>query len=176
LIAKLVGYEFPKGISAHQHLADLYGCDYETAKKVTFTYLYGGLDDNARKVPFFQKVEGYIRELYQKFVISGRLTTPLYKREIHFSKIEGATEQKVFNYLLQALETEVNYMKIEKVLDLLNGKMSKMILYTYDAFLIDVHPIERDWVLSEVRGIMEVGGFPVKVEEGTNYNNLVVIE
>ena len=176
LIAKLVGYEFPKGISAHQHLADLYGCDYETAKKVTFTYLYGGLDDNARQVPFFQKVEGYVRELYQKFVISGRLTTPLYKREIHFSKIEGATEQKVFNYLLQALETEVNYMKIEKVLDLLNGKMSRMVLYTYDAFLIDVHPIERDWVLSEVKSIMEVGGFPVKVEEGSNYDNLVGIE
>ena len=176
LIAKLVGYEFPKGISAHQHLADLYGCDYETAKKVTFTYLYGGLDDNARQVPFFQKVEGYVRELYQKFVISGRLTTPLYKREIHFSKIEGATEQKVFNYLLQALETEVNYMKIERVLDLLNGKMSRMILYTYDAFLIDVHPIERDWVLSEVKSIMEVGGFPVKVEEGSNYDNLVGIE
>ena len=61
LIAKLVGYEFPKGISAHQHLADLYGTDYETAKKITFTYLYGGLDDNARKIPFFQKVEGYVR-------------------------------------------------------------------------------------------------------------------
>ena len=176
LIAKLVGYEFPKGISAHQHLADLYGCDYETAKKVTFTYLYGGLDDNARQVPFFAEVEKYTKGLYQKFVISGRLTTPLYKREIHFSKIEGATEQKVFNYLLQALETEVNYMKIEKVLDLLNGKMSKMVLYTYDAFLIDVHPIERDWVLSEVKGIMEVGGFPVKVEEGSNYDNLVGIE
>ena len=176
LIAKLVGYEFPKGVSAHQHLADLYGCDYETAKKITFTYLYGGLDDNARRVPFFQKVESYVKELYQKFVISGRLTTPLYKREIHFSKIEGATEQKVFNYLLQALETEVNYMKIEKVLDLLNGKMSKMILYTYDAFLIDVHPIERDWVLNEVKGIMEVGGFPVKIEEGTNYDNLVGLD
>ena len=176
LIAKLVGYEFPKGISAHQHLADLYGCDYETAKKVTFTYLYGGLDDNARQVPFFAEVEKYTKGLYQKFVISGRLTTPLYKREIHFSKIEGATEQKVFNYLLQALETEVNYMKIERVLDLLNGKMSRMILYTYDAFLIDVHPIERDWVLSEVKSIMEVGGFPVKVEEGSNYDNLVGIE
>jgi hypothetical protein len=90
--------------------------------------LYGGLDDNARRIPFFAEVEKYIRGLYQKFVISGRLTTPLYKREIHFSKIEGATEQKVFNYLLQALETEINYMKIGKVLDLLNGKMSKMVL------------------------------------------------
>jgi hypothetical protein len=176
LIAKLIGYEFPKGITAHQHLADLYGCDYETAKKITFTYLYGGLDDNARRIPFFAKVEGYIRELYQKFVISGRLTTPLYKREKQFSKIEGATEQKVFNYLLQALETEVNYMKIPKVLDYLSDKKSKMILYTYDAFLIDTHPSERNEILNHLPTVMEEGGFPVRAEEGTNYNNLVVID
>jgi len=175
LIAKLCGYEFPKGITAHQHLADLYGCDYETAKKVTFTYLYGGLDDNARQIPFFVEVEKYIRELYQKFVISGRLTTPLYKREIHFSKIEGATEQKVFNYLLQALETEINYMKISEVLDYLSDKKSKMFLYTYDAFLIDTHPSERDEILKSVPTIMERGNFPVRAYEGSNYNNLEVI-
>jgi len=176
LIAKLVGYEFPKGITAHQHLADLYGCDYETAKKITFTYLYGGLDDNARQIPFFGEVEKYTKGLYQKFVISGRLTTPLYKREIHFSKIEGATEQKVFNYLLQALETEVNYMKIPKVLDFLSDKKSKMVLYTYDAFLIDTHPSERDEILMHLPTIMEEGGFPVRAYEGTNYDNLVGID
>ncbi len=175
LIAKLIKYEFPKGVTAHQHLAELYGTDYETAKRITFTYLYGGLDDNARSIPFFQKVEGYIKELYQKFVITGRLTTPLYGREIHFSKIEGATEQKVFNYLLQALETEVNYMKIGEVLEYLEGKMSKMILYTYDAFLLDVHNSERDVILKAVPEIMERGGFPVRAYEGTNYDNLKVI-
>ena len=175
LIAKLIGYEFPKGVTAHQHLADLYGCDYETAKKVTFTYLYGGLDENARQIPFFIEVDKYIKGLYQKFVISGRLTTPLHKREIHFSKIEGATEQKVFNYLLQALETEINYMKIGKVLDWLECKKSKMVLYTYDAFLIDTHPEERDEILKSVTTIMEEGGFPVRAEEGKNYNNLEII-
>ena len=176
LIAKLVGYRFPEGITAHQHLADLYGCDYETAKKVTFTYLYWGLDDSARGIPFFIEVDKYIKGLYQKFVISGRLTTPLYKREIHFSKIEGATEQKVFNYLLQALETEINYMKIGKVLDWLECKKSKMVLYTYDAFLIDTHPEERDEILKSVTTIMEEGGFPVRAEEGKNYNDLSVID
>jgi DNA polymerase I-like protein with 3'-5' exonuclease and polymerase domains len=176
LIAKLIGYRFPEGITAHQHLADLYGCDYETAKKVTFTYLYGGLDDSARGIPFFIEVDKYIKGLYQKFVISGRLTTPLYKREIHFSKIEGATEQKVFNYLLQALETEINYMKIGKVLDWLECKKSKMVLYTYDAFLIDTHPEERDEILKSVTTIMEEGGFPVRAEEGKNYNDLSVID
>jgi len=176
LIAKMVGYEFPNGISAHQHLANLYGCDYETAKKITFTYLYGGLDDNARGIEFFQKVDEYIKGLYQRFVISGKLTTLLYKREIPFNRIEGANEQKVFNYLLQSLETEINYMKIGEVLEYLEGKMSKMILYTYDAFVIDTHPVEREILLNDIREIMEKGGFPVKCEEGENYNNLVGID
>ena len=175
LIAKMVGYEFPKGQTAHQHLANLYGCDYETAKKITFTYLYGGLDDNARGIPFFQKVDEYIKKLYQSFVISGKLTTLLYKREIPFSRIEGGNEQKVFNYLLQSLETEINYMKIGEVLEYLEGRMSKMILYTYDAFVIDTHPIEREILLNDIREIMEKGGFPVRAEEGENYNNLEVI-
>lgn len=176
LIAKLIGYEFPKGVTAHQHLADLYGCDYETSKGITFRYLYGGLDNNAREIPFFAEVEKYISGLYQKFVISGRLTTPLFGREISHTKIEGASEQKVFNYLLQALETEVNYMKIPNVLDYLSDKKSKMVLYTYDAFLIDTHPSERDSVLNHLPTVMERGGFPVKIEEGTNYNDLSVIQ
>ena len=176
LIAKMVGYEFPKGISAHQHLANLYGCDYETAKKITFTYLYGGLDDNARGIEFFQKVDEYIKGLYQTFVISGKLTTLLYKREIPFNRIEGANEQKVFNYLLQSLETEINYMKIGEVLEYLSGKMSKMILYTYDAFVIDTHPIERENLLNDIKEIMERGDFPVKIEEGENYANLLGID
>jgi DNA polymerase I-like protein with 3'-5' exonuclease and polymerase domains len=175
LIAKMVGYEFPKGETAHQHLANLYGCDYETAKKITFTYLYGGLDDNARGIEFFQKVDEYIKGLYQRFVISGKLTTLLYKREIPFSRIEGGNEQKVFNYLLQSLETEINYMKIGEVLDYLEGRMSKMILYTYDAFIIDTHPIERENILNDIKEIMEKGDFPVRIEEGENYNNLEVI-
>ena len=175
LIAKMVGYEFPKGETAHQHLANLYGCDYETAKKITFTYLYGGLDDNARGIPFFQKVDEYIKKLYQSFVISGKLTTLLYKREIPFNRIEGGNEQKVFNYLLQSLETEINYMKIGEVMEYLEGRMSKMILYTYDAFIIDTHPIERENILNDIREIMEKGDFPVRIEEGENYNNLEVI-
>ncbi len=176
LIAGLIGYKLPTDISAHQYFADIYGCDYETAKGVTFRYLYGGLDDAARKIPFFQKVDEYIKSVYQKFVISGRLTTPLYKREIPFQRIEGSTEQKVFNYLLQALETEINYKKIEEVLKYLDGRVSKMILYTYDAFLIDVHSGERDTILKDLKYILERGGFPIRAYEGSNYDNLVVIQ
>jgi hypothetical protein len=175
LIAGLIGFKLPTQISAHQYFADIYGTDYETAKGITFRYLYGGLDDEARKIPFFQKVDEYIKSVYQKFVISGRLTTPLYKREIHFGRIEGATEQKVFNYLLQALETEVNYMKIDQLWEKLGDRMSRPILYTYDALLFDVHPVERDELIQIVKDVMEGGGFPVRIYEGKNYGDLEVI-
>jgi hypothetical protein len=66
-------------------------------------------------------------------------------------------------------------MKIGEVMEYLSGRMSKMILYTYDAFLIDTHPIERENLLNDIKTIMEKGGFPVKIEEGENYNNLEVI-
>jgi hypothetical protein len=175
IIGKMVGYRFAEGETAHEHLAKYYGVSTEESKALSFKYLYGGLDEFAKGIPFFQKVDEYIQSVYQKFVISGRLTTPLYKREIPFQRIEGATEQKVFNYLLQALETEINYKKIEEVLKCLDGRRSKMILYTYDAFLIDVHPTEKEWVLKDLKFILERGGFPVRAYEGSNYDNLELI-
>jgi DNA polymerase I-like protein with 3'-5' exonuclease and polymerase domains len=176
LIAGLIGYKFPIGISAHQYLANLYGCDYETSKGLTFKYLYGGLDDFARRIPFFQKVDEYIENLYQRYVISGKLTTPLFKREIQHNRIESPNQQKIFNYLLQALETEINYMKMVEMLEFMNGMKSKIILYTYDAFLIDTHPSERERILEILPTIMEKGGFPDKVEEGKNYDNLLHLQ
>ena len=176
LIGRMVGYDFPKGETAHQHLAKWYGTDdYTEAKGLTFRYLYGGLDDVAKNIPFFKKVDEYIQSLYQTFVISGKLTTPIYKREIPFQRIESPTEQKVFNYLLQALETEVNYGKMREILKLLSGMRSKMVLYTYDAFLIDTHPAEKDNVLNNIKVILERGNFPVRAYEGKNYNDLEVI-
>jgi hypothetical protein len=176
LIGRMVGYDFPKGETAHQHLAKWYGTDdYTEAKGLTFRYLYGGLDDVAKQIPFFKKVDEYIHSLYQTFVISGKLTTPIYKREIPFQRIESPTEQKVFNYLLQALETEVNYSKMREILKFMSGKRSKMTLYTYDAFLIDTHPTEKVDILHKVKEILERGNLPVRAYEGKNYNELEVI-
>lgn len=177
LIGRMVGYNFPKGETAHQHLAKWYGTDdYTEAKGLTFRYLYGGLDDVAREIPFFKKVDEYIQSVYRGFVISGKLTTPIYKREIPFDRIESPTEQKVFNYLLQALETEVNYGKMKEIMKFMSGKRSKMTLYTYDAFLFDIHPAEFNEVRDGIKVILERGNLPVRVYEGDNYNDLEVID
>jgi hypothetical protein len=176
LIGRMVGYEFPENISAHSHLSEWYGdIDYESAKALTFRYLYGGLDDVGKSIPFFQSVNTYISELYRKFIIDGKLTTPIFGREIGFQRISEPSEQKVFNYLLQSIETEINYKKLNEILKVMHGKMSKLILYTYDAILIDTHPSERDSVISEIQKVMIRGGFPVRTYEGKNYGNLVFL-
>ena len=173
LIGRLVGYEFPADVTAHGHLSKYYGdVDYDESKALTFRYLYGGLDEAGRRIPFFQKVNEYIGDAYKRFVVSGCLTTPVFRREIRFDRIDAPTEQKVFNYLLQSLETEINYRKLDEILSVMDGKMSRPTLYTYDALLIDTHPIERDWVIGTIRTIMERGGFPVRVYEGKNYGEL----
>jgi hypothetical protein len=172
IISALIGYKLPLGESVHQHLADLYGVDYETGKGITFKYLYGGLDETARTIPFFAKVESYIRELYVKVMGEGVLTTPILKREIPLDRIDKPNEQKIFNYLLQALETEINYTKMPAMLDWFVGKESKLVLYTYDAYLIDCHPNEIQSVVDELPKLMERGGFPVKGYSGDTYGDL----
>jgi hypothetical protein len=66
-------------------------------------------------------------------------------------------------------------MKIEQLWNALGGRLSRPILYTYDALLFDVHPIERGEIIRIVKDVMETGGFPVRLYEGKNYNQLEVI-
>ena len=175
LIGRIIGYRFPADRTAHAHLAEYYGVTEAESKAITFTYLYGGITDDVKGIPFYQKVAEWLDGMWNGFVISGVLTTPIFGRQIHFSRIESPTKQKVFNYLLQALETEINYRKMAEILDAMEGKMSKTILYTYDSLLIDAYPNEREWVLTTIREIMERGGFPVRSYEGNNYGSLELI-
>ena len=177
LIARLIGYEFPDDKTAHEHLAEWYGpVDRETAKGITFRYLYGGLDELGRGIPFFQRADEFIKKTYRQYVLDGRLTTPIMGREIGFERIGAdAGEQKVFNYFLQALETEVNYHKIGELLEWFEGRRSKLILYSYDAFVIDAVSDERDDILREIPSILSKGGFPVKIYEGMDYDKMEVL-
>ena len=106
IIAKLIGYELPK-TSVHQWLADQYECSYDESKGRTFRILYGGVSDEDRKIPFFDKVDEFIRKMHEQAIKNGYLTTPK-GRKIALGWIEQPTAQKYFNYIQQASETEFN--------------------------------------------------------------------
>jgi len=169
LIGKLVKFDMPEG-NVHQWLAEQYGCSVEESKGVTFQLLYGGIDDDFKQIPYFKAVADYIDEMWVETQKRGFLQTP--HREIPLEWIEGANPQKVFNYLLQAVETEMNVEKMRRILDYIKGTDITLDLYTYDSFLFDV-PVDVDKEsIKGLKEIIEEGGFPVKASWGKTYGNL----
>ena len=166
LIGKMIKYDLPT-TSAHQWLADQYGCGYDESKGRTFRILYGGVSDEDRNIPFFDKVDEFIRKMHEDSIKNGYLSTPK-GRKIPLGWIEQPTAQKYFNYLLQATETEFN---IEAMKRLKDEGLPLPILYTYDSFLFEFSPEEKD-VVKEVKSVLESFGFPTKVEFGNDYSEL----
>ena len=166
IIGKLIKYDLPSG-SVHQWLADQYGCDYGESKGRTFRILYGGVSDEDRKIPFFDKVDKFISKMQNQAVRNGYIQTPK-GRKIPLSWIEKPNAQKLFNYILQATETEFN---IEVLNKLKEKGLPLPILYTYDSFLFEFDDSEVE-TIKKIKSVLESYGFPVKADWGKNYGKV----
>ena len=181
LIARLIGYQLPAG-SVHEYFGRFYfdtdtlsSDQYEQSKQITFRLLYGGIDDEFLQIPYFQQVNDLIWKLWADYKKQGYITTPIERRLITMQGVERVTANKLFNYYLQALETEVSVRKMEQVVDYLRDKQSKLVMYTYDSMLIDVHNMEIKEIVPEIRTTLEEGNFPVKIKYGKTYGEMKTI-
>ena len=77
--------------------------------------------------------------------------------------------QKLFNYLLQNYETSQNILIIWDILSMLRGKKSKLVLYTYDSFLIDFCEEEQDLV-QDMKKIFEKYNLNTTNKQGYDYD------
>tara|TARA_B100000035_G_C20998032_1_gene553444 strand:+ start:403 stop:1557 length:1155 start_codon:yes stop_codon:yes gene_type:complete len=170
LIAKLIGVDIPLDVKAHEWLANQYGKDISQAKTITFRQLYGGVEDEYYHIPFFKKTSDYINSLWLDFLRNREVVTPILQRKIKFD--ESLNKNKLFNYVLQALETERNILILDKLSKIGLNQKSIPILYTYDSILFDVDEGE-DKYIREVKKIMEKDGFPTQLEIGKDYDNMV---
>ena len=170
LIAKLIGVDIPLDKKAHEWLANQYGKDLSEAKAITFRQLYGGIEDEYYHIPFFKKTSDYINSMWLDFLRNREVVTPILQRKIKFD--ENLNKNKLFNYVLQALETERNILILDKLSKINLNQKSVPILYTYDSILFDVDENEDNYI-KEVKRIMEKDGFPTQLEVGNNYDNMV---
>lgn len=169
IIGKLIGETLPE-TSAHAWLAEQYGVGYDEAKQLTFQILYGGVPDEFTEIPYFRGVKNYIEALWSDTQKTGEVR--LKYRKIPLEWIDNPNPQKVFNYLLQGLETEINLDKINRVLDFIKDTDIELNLYTYDAFLFS-YPMEMSTSAAiELKNILESGGFPIRVTWGMNYGKV----
>jgi hypothetical protein len=175
LIAGLIGYEFPEK-SVHTHLGKMYfdtnnltNEEYEESKRISFRVLYGGIPKEFENIEYFRIAKAYIFELWDNYNDMGYIKTPIFGRRFYKKNYEDMTPQKLFNYLIQAYETEVNIEVMEKIQTLLSDCETKLVLYTYDSFLFDVSPKDGKDLLLKLKNLM---GLPTKSKYGKNYDSM----
>jgi len=172
LIGDKVKYEFPNG-SVHQHLADTYGLSYDDGKALTFKYLYGGITHEIINNPFFSKVDKYVQKLWNTWKGNKIIKSDIYNREISRKNLSDMNPNKLFNYMIQLMETENNMAVLEQLLPTIEDNRSKLVLYNYDAFLFDFDISEGLGYLNNVKKILEQDGkYPTRVSMGSNYHEM----
>lgn len=172
LISNLINFDIPKE-SMHTYLGRAYFAknelsneEYKESKAITFKQLYGGVDEKYKHIEFFQALNNYINSKWKDYNIQKAIVLPTGRI---LKKLPGMNKLKLFNYIIQNLETKENIYKIIKINELLKNKKSKLILITYDSFLFDFSKDDSNELLKQIKNILEENNMIIKYKYGVNY-------
>jgi hypothetical protein len=176
IICELTNFKLGLDVDFYRYIAKL--CfkkqiideqDVSDAKALTFRQLYGGVEEEYSHIQFFYNLKGFIDSHWKEYQEQGYTSTPIFGLKIS----EIREPNKLFNYILQATETEIAVPILNKVNEFLRDKKSKTVLYTYDSILFDVHNSELGKIKKDVVEIMMDGNrFPIKCYIGKSYADL----
>jgi hypothetical protein len=164
LIGEMIGFNFPKDKNTYDVLGELLGVTQQEAKELTFKQLYGGVWSEYKNKPFFKDVLKYTDSIWDTYQHGGSFKCD---NKIFINDVE-MTRSKLFNYIVQSKETSTNVDLLKLVFDKLKGKKTKLVLYTYDAFLFD-YSNEDKGLIQEIVNILD---YPVNIKQGKTYHGL----
>ncbi len=167
LIYLIMGKEFPS--DPYKELSQFYEPNLDP-KSYTFKQIYGTVDEHLREIEPFKSIVNLQQSIYETYK-EGNLKTFLFGRPI---TIQGLNQTKLFNYMLQNLETEFNAGLINDLMSRLDGKNTKLILYTYDSFLFDYSPKDTPAIIKSILETFKE--IPFHLKAGFNYNELKPIK
>lgn len=170
LIAQKVGYESKTG-DIYQDFADEFNMDRSEAKNLVFKQLYGHVFDQYKDFEFFKLTQNLIQEYWKVFENKGKIVIPETGKVFLKKELGEMNPQKLFNYIIQHTETFNNVAILKEMFYLLNSRASKVILYTYDAVLIDAAKEDKE-IIRQILDIFERKQLKVKISYGRDYNNL----
>jgi hypothetical protein len=178
IICELTNFKYPIESDFYRDMAKL--CfkknevdfqDVVDVKQLMFRQLYGGVEELYSHIQFFYNLKGFIDSHWREFNERGYTTTPVFGRKI--KEVQEPNPSKVFNYILQATETEIAVPILGQVNEFLRSRKSKAVLYTYDSILFDVHRNELELIKTDLVEIMKNHNrFPVKCYLGKSYADL----
>jgi hypothetical protein len=114
-------------------------------------------------------VQKYTSKAWEEFESSRIFTAPVSNYIFEKDKLKDMNPQKLFNYILQNLETSTNIQILLKIHKILAGKNTKIVLYTYDSFLLDWDEDEEQ-ELEQIKDIFTEFKLHIKMNRGRNYD------
>jgi len=181
LVSNLIDYDAPE-YSFHKHLGRLYfdkqklnDEEYKESKELTFRLIYNpwGMPEEVLELDFFRGVKELTEDIWSVYKEYGLISTPLYRRQITATKINGFNPAKAFNYTIQAYETEYNTERMKEIFNRLSDMRSIPSLYTYDSILFDCPEDEVEKVKSIATDVMSDDTMKVKTSRGTTMADAV---
>ena len=79
------------------------------------------------------------------------------------------TQSKLLNYIIQSYETSNNVVMLDNILSYLRDKKTKLVLYTYDAFLFDYSKEDGKDLLTTLKSMIH---YPINIKHGKSYHGL----
>ena len=169
LIGEMVKFEFLQDQNTYAYLGELLNVSQQEAKELTFKQLYGGVWSEYQDKPFFKEVAMYVDDLWDTLQYGDAIITEnkIFIRD----QLGEINPQKLFNYVVQSKETSTNVELLKLVLDYLTDKKTKLVLYTYDAFLFD-YAKEDGEIFTAIKELLQ---YPVSIKQGNSYHGLTKI-
>jgi hypothetical protein len=174
LVADLIGYQLDQS-SAHKQLGKLYfnketltDEEYKNTKQINFQAIYGKTPEQYQHLEFFVKLETYINNLWETYQEQGVVRIPISNKPLT-TKLKDMYPKKLFNYVLQGLESANNILILRDIIKLLRNYRTKVTLYTYDSILLDYSEQDGTALLEQVKEVLSQNGkFPVHIKQSKN--------
>lgn len=164
LVGELMDFKFDK-TNTYETLGKLLNVTTQEAKELTFKQMYGGVWEEYKDKPFFNKILKYSEDIWDTYQRTGRYNT----KNRSFKLENDMTQFKLLNYIIQSYETTTNVTMLEKILEYLKDKKTKLILYTYDAFLFDYSEEDGKQLLTDLKNMIK---YPINIKQGLSYHDL----
>ena len=180
IIASMIDFKLPDG-NMHENFAKIYFPNhvmtpdlYKKSKDITWQELYG-TETPKYDIDFFHQVKKFKDDSWNECIEQGYFSSPLAERKFKMEWYDDMHKSKMFNYMIASYETEANMIVLDKILQYLLTKKTKIIMYTYDAFLFDHDPSEGMQVMKDIRDLLTRFGCPVHTKVGLNYNDMIEV-
>lgn len=144
IIGGMIDFPFPKDQNVYEYLG--------VAKEEVFHNIYGGIKKEYQDKPFFKQIYEFTNKLWISYS-----ENHYYKAILrYYYKYDINNPSKLFNYIIQSRETFFNISIITKINNYLktNEKKSRIILTTYDSYLLNYDESDGVECLEQIKSIL----------------------